>query len=142
MSCAHRAGTFEQVSVVNCQEYFELSLLTLARVRHLKLGYQACGTLEHVEYFFGFDESTNEHKILRMRGDDHSTPTIEMIVLSRSNDSWRKVDASFDINPNIWPRDIGNNVCVNGVLHIMLRRTVENLPFDLRTNMFSIVKVP
>ncbi|XP_076918317.1 F-box protein DOR-like [Bidens hawaiensis] len=111
----------------------------------LKLDYGTYATSKHVKYFFGFDESTNEHKILRMRGFG-STPTIEIIGLSRSNYSWRKIDASFDISPNKWSRDIrGNargNVCVNSVIHILLRRTVELLAFDLRTETFSIVKVP
>ncbi|XP_076913973.1 putative F-box protein At4g38870 [Bidens hawaiensis] len=80
-----------------------------------------------------------------MGGRAGSTPALEIIGLSMSNYSWRKrnIDASFDnIGRNIRSCDIENSVCVNNVIHMMLQRTGEILAFDLRTNVFSIVKVP
>ncbi|XP_076895045.1 F-box protein At1g30790-like [Bidens hawaiensis] len=94
---------------------------------------------ERVKFFFGFDESTNQHKLLRMCGFG-STSAVEITVLSRSNYQWRKIDSSFDIGLNLWYGDIINGVCVNSVIYMMLKRTDEILAFDLRTDTFSILK--
>ncbi|XP_076913975.1 putative F-box protein At1g47790 [Bidens hawaiensis] len=128
-----------------CLSRYDAVVVNPSTCKMLKLGHKGYSGLEHVKYFFGFDEYTNRHKILRMRGalGDYSTMTFEMIVLSRSNYSWRKIDASFDIDRNIWSRDIRkSSVCVNSVIHVMLPRAFEILAFDLRTDAVFSIKVP
>ncbi|XP_076918316.1 F-box protein At1g30790-like [Bidens hawaiensis] len=124
--------------------YYEAVVVNPSTRKMLKLDYGASGTLEHAKFFFGFDESANEHKILRARGDVESTTTFEIMGLSRSNYSWRKIDATFDIGQYIWFPDIrfDHSVCVNSVIHFMLRSTSEILAFDLRTETISIIKAP
>ncbi|XP_076918324.1 putative F-box protein At1g47790 [Bidens hawaiensis] len=92
------------------------------------------------KFFFGFDESRYEHKILKMLGVESSS-TIEVMVLSLSDYTWRKTYVSIDIGPNRYPDDI-TSVCLNSVVHWLLLRTFELLAFDLRTNKVSVVKLP
>ncbi|XP_076918315.1 F-box protein At1g30790-like [Bidens hawaiensis] len=123
-----------------CFNYHEAIIVNPSTRKIFKTFYGA-SVEDHIKFFFGLDESTNQHKILGMCGVG-STPTIEIMVVSRSNDPWRKIDSSFGIGLNLWYRDIENSVCVNSVIYMMLRRNVEILAFDLRTETFSILKVP
>ncbi|XP_076918325.1 putative F-box protein At3g10240 [Bidens hawaiensis] len=135
------------LNVRNTDQYhcYEAIVVNPSTRSMIKIGnYEAYGN-DYDMFFFGFDESTNEHKILRMCGAiNASTPTLEIIVLSSSNYSWRKIDdATFDIGrKNLWFINIGSSVCVNSVIHIMLLGTVEILAFDLRNDTFSIHNVP
>ncbi|KAL9997805.1 putative F-box domain-containing protein [Helianthus debilis subsp. tardiflorus] len=43
-------------------------------------------------YYFGFDESRNEHKILMIRLRDLRARTAEIMIYSMSNYSWRTID--------------------------------------------------
>ncbi|KAM0041711.1 putative F-box domain, galactose oxidase/kelch, beta-propeller, F-box associated interaction [Helianthus debilis subsp. tardiflorus] len=109
----------------------------------------------HICYFFGFDETRNEHKVLtiRMFVDVNDldqrwiysfTPkSIEIMLFSLSNLSWRKIDQ--DLPSNIirdWNVGTKHSVCVNSVIHLILQNRNKILVFDLRTEKFSIINLP
>ncbi|KAJ0789137.1 putative F-box domain-containing protein [Helianthus annuus] len=89
--------------------------------------------------FFGFDESRNEHKILNI-SQTFESDAIEIMIFSLSNYLWRKIDVDRPVN--ISRIDTGISVCVNSTIHLMLEDPLEILAFDLRTDKFSIVKIP
>ncbi|MFS7937408.1 putative F-box domain-containing protein [Helianthus anomalus] len=89
--------------------------------------------------FFGFDESRNEHKILNISPNWESY-TIKITIFSLSNYIWRKIDVDCPVN--IKRVYMGTSVCVNSTIHLMLKNPLEILAFDLRTDKFSIVKIP
>ncbi|XP_071713344.1 F-box protein At1g30790-like [Rutidosis leptorrhynchoides] len=99
---------------------------------------------------FGFDESRNEHKVLhiRMLGLKRLQPfrpaTIEFMIFSLSDYSWRTIDATLpiDISGEHWYYGTKSSVCVNSVIHVMLQSLNEILAFDLRTEKFEIIKIP
>ncbi|KAM0024027.1 putative F-box domain-containing protein [Helianthus debilis subsp. tardiflorus] len=97
-----------------------------------------------IRYLFGFDESTNEHKILMIR--DLSQPSREIMIFSMSTYSWRKIHAQPPVGFS-WDRlrfNTYQNVCVNSVVHLMLTESesFDILAFDLRTEKFSIITTP
>uniref|UniRef100_A0A251UNU8 Putative F-box domain-containing protein n=1 Tax=Helianthus annuus TaxID=4232 RepID=A0A251UNU8_HELAN len=98
-------------------------------------------------YFFGFDESKNEHKVLNITITTHHVPlvkpVIEIMIFSLSNYSWRKIDVEFPlvVSQFRWCYGLKRSVCVNSVIHLMLVNQKELLAFDLRTEKFSIVKI-
>ncbi|XP_076903980.1 putative F-box protein At3g10240 [Bidens hawaiensis] len=91
-------------------------------------------------YFFGFDESRNEHKVLLMRKELKS-----VMIFSTSTHAWRTIHAELPIG-FCWDRFcvdfFSQSVCVNSVVHRMLEDSLEILAFDLRTEKFSIIKPP
>ncbi|KAJ0570167.1 putative F-box domain-containing protein [Helianthus annuus] len=102
----------------------------------------------HICYFFGFDESRNEHKVLTIRMFGVSfrpfrPKTIEIMIYSLLNLSWRKIDQDLpsDVIPE-WNIGTKHSVCVNSVIHLILQNRSEILAFDLRTEKFSIISLP
>ncbi|KAI3706115.1 hypothetical protein L1987_76371 [Smallanthus sonchifolius] len=101
----------------------------------------------HICYFFGFDESRNEHKILTIRIFDilslYLNHTIEIMIFSMLSLSWRKIDVDLpDVAMREWNVGTKHNVCVNSVIHLILQNQNEILAFDLRTEKFSIINLP
>ncbi|XP_071711782.1 F-box protein At5g65850-like [Rutidosis leptorrhynchoides] len=101
-------------------------------------------------YMFGFDESRNEHKVLiiMMLGFKTFPPmrpsSIEFMIFSLSDYSWRTIDATLPIDISVLQLYIGtkSSVCVNSVIHVMLHGQNDILAFDLRTEKFEIIKFP
>ncbi|KAM0024024.1 putative F-box domain-containing protein [Helianthus debilis subsp. tardiflorus] len=97
-------------------------------------------------YLFGFDESKNEHRILIIT-DIFESGTLEIMIYSMSNYSWRKIyvepPISFDWDSLVF-KVHGSciNVCVNTVVHLLLLDTYDILGFDLRTEKFLIINTP
>ncbi|KAI3783580.1 hypothetical protein L1987_42664 [Smallanthus sonchifolius] len=101
----------------------------------------------HICYFFGFDESRNEHKILTIRVFDilslKLNHTIEIMIFSMLSLSWRKIDVDLpDDAIRDWNIGTKHSVCVNSVIHLILQNQNEILAFDLRTEKFSIINLP
>nr|XP_043607040.1 F-box protein At1g30790-like [Erigeron canadensis] len=104
----------------------------------------------HICYFFGFDESKNEHKILniRMLGIRSLRPfkptTVEIMIFSMSTHLWRKIDVDlpFDVSGEHWYLGTKHSICVHSVIHVMLQSQNEILAFDLRKEKFEIVNLP
>ncbi|KAI3783588.1 hypothetical protein L1987_42672 [Smallanthus sonchifolius] len=94
-------------------------------------------------YFFGFDESRNEHKVLSIASYDAQSikPKHQIMVFSFSNYSWRKIDVDLPSDCR-WYNGIKRSVCVNSVIHLILQNQKEILAFDLRLEKFLIVKIP
>ncbi|KAJ0770204.1 putative F-box domain-containing protein [Helianthus annuus] len=93
-------------------------------------------------YFFGFDESTNEHKVLMIR--QFPKPArFEIRIFSMSTRSWRKIDAEPPIAFSISYGYICS-VCVNSVIHLKFLDGLwcHILTFDLRTEVFSVINSP
>ncbi|KAJ0770210.1 putative F-box domain-containing protein [Helianthus annuus] len=94
---------------------------------------------EFTHYSFVFDESTNEHKVFMIR-ELREPSRFEIIILSLSTRSWRKIDAeppigfSWDNMSFLYNR----RVCLNGVIHLMFLDGLwpHILAFDLRTEVF------
>ncbi|GKB74859.1 putative F-box protein [Tanacetum coccineum] len=93
----------------------------------------------HICYFFGYDEVRNEHKVLniRMLGIKSLRPfqpsSVEIMLFELGSFKWRKIDVEILI-------DI--SVCVNSVIHLMLQSRNEVLAFDLKREIFEIIKIP
>ncbi|KAL9994268.1 putative F-box domain-containing protein [Helianthus debilis subsp. tardiflorus] len=101
--------------------------------------------LNNFWYYFGFDESRNEHKVLRVPSVQGGSIDIQKIMIfNMSNYSWREIDATSDISPTLdfSVSFIKSSVCVNGVIYMLLLMMFNILAFDLRTEKFSIVEVP
>ncbi|XP_071711643.1 putative F-box protein At1g19160 [Rutidosis leptorrhynchoides] len=105
----------------------------------------------HICYFFGFNESTNEHKILNIRMLDivsvvpFRPTTIEIMIFCMSSLTWRKIDVDlpFDVTgDDHWYVGTKRSVCVNSVIYVMLETRNQILTFDLRTEKFSIINLP
>ncbi|KAJ0691241.1 putative F-box domain-containing protein [Helianthus annuus] len=102
-------------------------------------------------YYFGFDESRNEHKILMIRLRDLRARTAEIMIYSMSNYSWRTIDVEPPVGFT-WDRlgdRLGNStkasVCVNSVVYIGVdrhRNSFDILGFDLRREKFSMISTP
>ncbi|KAJ0730529.1 putative F-box domain-containing protein [Helianthus annuus] len=97
-----------------------------------------------VFYYFGFDESRNEHKVLMIRKFHYPT-RFEVMIFSLSTCSWRKIDAEFPIGFS-WDHlhFYSKSVCVNSVIHLLCQDNLSLLilAFDLRTEMVSVINVP
>ncbi|XP_071713366.1 F-box protein At5g65850-like [Rutidosis leptorrhynchoides] len=114
----------------------------------------------HISYLPGFNELRNEHVILSVRKPTQSLMpyepnTIEFMIFSLLSYSWKKIDADlpfnikwdlFDIR---WDEDSDRwlfctklSVCVNSVIHLMLRDPSEILGFDLSSEKFLIINIP
>ncbi|KAM0041680.1 putative F-box domain-containing protein [Helianthus debilis subsp. tardiflorus] len=94
-------------------------------------------------YLFGFDELSNEHKVLYIDVESFKLTTIEITIFSFSNYSWRKinVDLPEGVSARHWWFGTINSVCVNSTIHLLLRNPLQVLAFDLTTEMFSIVNI-
>ncbi|KAK9072022.1 hypothetical protein SSX86_008454 [Deinandra increscens subsp. villosa] len=93
----------------------------------------------HICCAFGFDESSNQHKILLITK-VLTSHTTEFMIYSLSNHSWRKID----VEP---PADLScgleSGVCVNSVVHVMLQDLSNDiLAFDLKTEKLSRISFP
>ncbi|KAK9072079.1 hypothetical protein SSX86_008511 [Deinandra increscens subsp. villosa] len=103
-----------------------------------------CSGYGHLGYFFGFDESRNEHKILLIRYVLRSSK-VEFMIYSLSNHSWRKIDVERPVGFS-WGRlscHLDGGVCVNSVVHIMLLDlSYDILALDLKTEKLSIISIP
>ncbi|KAJ0570194.1 putative F-box domain-containing protein [Helianthus annuus] len=88
-------------------------------------------------YLFGFDELTNEHKVLYITV---QLTTIEIVIFSFSNYSWRKINVNVPVGVAVWRWWFGTkkSVCVNSTVHLLLRNPLQILAFDLTTETFSI----
>ncbi|KAJ0615644.1 putative F-box domain-containing protein [Helianthus annuus] len=97
-------------------------------------------------YLFGFEESKNEHKILIIT-DIFKSGTLEIMIYSMSDYSWRKIDVEPPIGFH-WDSLAFKvdgyciSVCVNSVVHLLLLDTYDILGFDLRTEKFFIINAP
>ncbi|KAK1408169.1 hypothetical protein QVD17_39804 [Tagetes erecta] len=94
----------------------------------------------HVFHLFGFDESTNDHKVLMF-----SKPFFDIYIFSMSSYSWRKIRVDPPIGFNWDDLQYYNtelSVCVNSVIHLLLDDPLGILAFDLRTYKFSIISTP
>ncbi|MFS7937392.1 putative F-box domain-containing protein [Helianthus anomalus] len=94
-------------------------------------------------YLFGFDELSNEHKVLYIDVELFKRTTIEIMIFSFSNYSWRKINVDLPDGVNAWRWWFGNrdSLCVNSTIHLLLRNPLQILAFDLTTEMFSIVSM-
>ncbi|KAM0041609.1 putative F-box domain-containing protein [Helianthus debilis subsp. tardiflorus] len=92
-------------------------------------------------YLFGFDELSNEHKVLYIDVELIKPTTIVVMIFSMSTYSWRKieVDLPHGLSARRCFSGTGGSVCVNSVIHMMLRNPLEILAFDLTTETFYIV---
>ncbi|KAK1408161.1 hypothetical protein QVD17_39796 [Tagetes erecta] len=97
----------------------------------------------HACYLFGFDEFTNEHKVvLYIR--KHGGSVVEFRIFSMSSYSWRKIDVEPPVGFT-WDSlrfDTKSSVCVNSVVHLMLRGSFDVLAIDLRTNKSCVISTP
>lgn len=99
-------------------------------------------------YFFGYDESRNEYKVLNIRFLKRRMfrpSSLEIFLFEFSSFEWRKIDAEIpvdDISGEAWDESVKRSVCVNSVIHLILERKNKILAFDLRTWMFEIIKIP
>ncbi|KAK1431326.1 hypothetical protein QVD17_07783 [Tagetes erecta] len=98
-------------------------------------------------YLFGFDLSRNEHKILNIRIRNYRlvnfssiTGGVEVLIFSMSSYTWRKIDVKFPVD--CLRCVIKCSVCVDSVIHFMVDDSFEIIMFDLRTETFSIVRIP
>ncbi|GJT92369.1 putative F-box domain-containing protein [Tanacetum coccineum] len=104
----------------------------------------------HICYFFGYDEVRNEHKVLniRMLGIKSLRPfqpsSVEIMLFELGSFEWRKIDVEIpiDISGEDWYYGTKLSVCVNSVIHLMLQSRNEVLAFDLRREIFEIIKIP
>nr|GEW49538.1 hypothetical protein [Tanacetum cinerariifolium] len=66
------------------------------------------------------------------------------MLFELSSFEWRKIDAEIpvEIGEEDWYESVKRSVCVNSVIHLMLQHRNEILAFDLRTEMFEIIKIP
>ncbi|MFS8003342.1 putative F-box domain-containing protein [Helianthus anomalus] len=96
-------------------------------------------------YSFGFDESTNEHKVFMIRKLREPT-RFEIMIFSLSTRSWRKIDAEPPIGFSWDDMYFGHNpsVCVNSVIHLVFPDGLWShiLAFDLTTEVFSVINFP
>ncbi|KAM0041597.1 putative F-box domain-containing protein [Helianthus debilis subsp. tardiflorus] len=94
-------------------------------------------------YLFGFDELSNEHKVLYIDVELIKPTTIEVMIFSFSNYSWRKIEVDLPLGMSARRcfSSTGSSVCVNSVIHMMLRNPLEILAFDLTTDTLSIVNL-
>ncbi|KAJ0789133.1 putative F-box domain-containing protein [Helianthus annuus] len=92
-------------------------------------------------YLFGFDEPSDEHKVLYIDVELIKPTTIVVMIFSMSTYSWRKieVDLPLGLSARRCFSGTGGSVCVNSVIHMMLRNPLEILAFDLTTETFYIV---
>ncbi|MFS7937389.1 putative F-box domain-containing protein [Helianthus anomalus] len=92
-------------------------------------------------YLFGFDELSNEHKVLYVDVELITHTTIVVMIFSFSNYSWRKIEVDLPLGMSARRcfSATGDSVCVNSVIHMMLRNPLEILAFDLTTETFYIV---
>ncbi|XP_076884632.1 F-box protein At1g30790-like [Bidens hawaiensis] len=106
----------------------------------------------HICYFFGYDESRNEHKVLTIRMLDVASlkpfvpKRIEIMIFSMLSLTWRNINVDgFEIGDDVireWNIGTKHGVCVDSVIHVILQSRNEILAFDLRTEKFSIIKFP
>ncbi|KAM0041698.1 putative F-box associated interaction domain-containing protein [Helianthus debilis subsp. tardiflorus] len=92
-------------------------------------------------YLFGFDELSNEHKVLYIDVELFKLTTIEIMIFSFSNYSWRKIEVDLPLGmsaPRCFSRT-GSSVCVKSAIHMMLRNPLEILAFNLTKETFYIV---
>ncbi|MFS8013210.1 putative F-box associated interaction domain-containing protein [Helianthus anomalus] len=92
-------------------------------------------------YLVGFDELSNEHKVLYVDVELFKPTTIEIMIFSFSNYSWRKIEADLPLGISARRCFIrtGDSVCVNSTIHMMLRNPLQILAFNLTTETFYIV---
>ncbi|MFS8013207.1 putative F-box domain-containing protein [Helianthus anomalus] len=92
-------------------------------------------------YLFGFDELSNEHKVLYVDVELFKPTTIEIMIFSFSNYSWRKIEVDLPLGISARHCFIrtGDSVCVNSTIHMMLRNPLQILAFNLTTETFYIV---
>ncbi|KAF5824179.1 putative F-box domain-containing protein [Helianthus annuus] len=95
-------------------------------------------------YLFGFDELSNEHKVLYFDVELIKPTTIEVMIFSISNYSWRKINVDLPVGMSRarWPYRTRLSVCVNSTIHLMLKSPLEILAFNLTTEKFSIFNIP
>ncbi|GJS49278.1 putative F-box domain-containing protein [Tanacetum coccineum] len=104
----------------------------------------------HICYFFGYDEVRNEHKVLNIRMLDIKSlrpfkpSSVEIMLFELGSSEWRKIDVEIpiDISGEDWYFGTKESVCVNSVMHLMLQSRNEVLAFDLRREIFEIIKIP
>ncbi|KAJ0615594.1 putative F-box associated interaction domain-containing protein [Helianthus annuus] len=98
----------------------------------------------NMQYFFGYDESRNEHKILMIRTLIEPT-RFEIMIFSMSSYSWRKIDVELSIAFNGNPLHHLNEssaACVDSVVYIMLLDAIDILAFDFRMEKLSTISTP
>ncbi|KAJ0789148.1 putative F-box associated interaction domain-containing protein [Helianthus annuus] len=95
-------------------------------------------------YLFGFDELSNEHKVLYFDVELIKPTTIEVMIFSMSTYSWRKINVDLPVGKGRarWRYLTGQSVCVNSTIHLMLKRPLEILAFNLTTEKFSVFNIP
>ncbi|KAJ0770206.1 putative F-box domain-containing protein [Helianthus annuus] len=96
-------------------------------------------------YCFGFDESTNEHKVFMIRKLPYPT-RFEIMIFSLSTRSWRKNDAELPVGFS-WDNmffPYNHSVCVNSVIHLMFLDGLWShiLAYDLTTEVYSVINIP
>ncbi|MFS7937423.1 putative F-box domain-containing protein [Helianthus anomalus] len=95
-------------------------------------------------YLFGFDELSNEHKVLYFHVESIKPTTIEVMIFSMSTYSWRKINVDLPVSMSRarWGYVTRLSVCVNSTIHLMLKRPLKILAFNLTTEKFSIFNIP
>ncbi|PWA49676.1 F-box domain-containing protein [Artemisia annua] len=93
-------------------------------------------------YFFGFDESKKEHKILSM------SLLYRIMIFSLASYSWTAIDVRVDPDglPSIIYNAIvfhRNSVCYNSIIHLVSKYgRLTGFAFDLRTEKLSYSVLP
>lgn len=101
----------------------------------------------HVCYFFGFDPSTQGFKVLNTRIIGLRTPKkrkIECGLFDLSSCSWKRINPvlPFDMMGDDWLFWFRHNVCIDGVIYILLHRNYLLAAFDLQEESFSLIPLP
>ncbi|XP_076954853.1 F-box protein At1g30790-like [Bidens hawaiensis] len=106
----------------------------------------------HICYFFGYDESMNEHKVLTIRMLDVASmkpfvpKRIEIMLFYMLSLTWRNINIDgLELGDDVireWNIGTKHGICVDSVIHVILQSRNEILAFDLRTEKFSIIKFP
>ncbi|GAA0168478.1 hypothetical protein LIER_40573 [Lithospermum erythrorhizon] len=101
----------------------------------------------HICYFFGFDPSTRGFKVLNTRIIGLRTPKkrkIECGLFDLSSCSWKRINPvfPFDIMGDDWLYWLRDNVCIDGVIYLLLHHSFLLAAFDLREESFSLIPFP
>jgi F-box interacting protein len=106
-------------------------------------------TTWNIKTHFGFDPSTNVHKVLRIRLTEavpESAPRVfkmefNVFTLGKETDSWREIDPKLPFDSAKFGSG-ERSVCLNGAMHWMHRYGDSIVAFDVRDERFTLIPLP
>lgn len=112
-------------------------------------GNDAAETTWNITTHFGFDPSTNSHKVLRIRWTEalpESTPRafkmeFNVLTLGKGTMSWREIDPAVPFDCVKYASG-GRSVCLNGAMHWMHRYGDSIVAFDVRDENLRLIPYP